>query len=123
MAIQFLVGRSLAQIAGIEDQARQNTYGLVSAVAGSSLPGLLAVNFLARNEAAAAAPAAPAVSPSGPVAKGPDAPSSFAAIQLPSLPIIKLSWGLPISDAEATITIYTVAALSAEDLSGTAKLS
>ncbi len=122
MAIQFLVGRSLAQIAGIEDQARQNTYGLVSAVAGSSLPGLLAVNFLARNEAAAAAPAAPAVSPA-PVAKVPDAPSSVAAMQLPGLPIINVSWGLPISDGGATITSYTVTALADEAAAGTTKVS
>src|SRR2546423_8542141 len=123
MAIQFLVGRSLAQIAGIEDQARQNTYGLVSAVAGSSLPGLLAVNFLARNEAAAAAPAAPAVSPAEPVAKVPDAPSSVAAMQLPGLPIINVSCGLPISDGGATITSYTVTALADEAAAGTTKVS
>src|ERR1700687_2283693 len=49
---RFVMGRLLAQSAGISDAQRANTYGLASAFVGSSLPGLLVVRQVAANEAA-----------------------------------------------------------------------
>ena len=77
---RFVMGRLLAQSAGISDAQRANTYGLASAFVGSSLPGLLVVRQVAANEAASAPP--PSTAPAPPVPPGatlPDAPGNVIA--------------------------------------------
>jgi len=106
----FVMGRLLAQNAGISDTQRANTYGLASAFVGSSLPGLLVVRQVAASEAASAP--APSTSPTLPVPPGatlPDAPGNVIAVageQQATVP-----WEAP-NDGGSPILNYVVTTFS-----------
>jgi hypothetical protein len=106
---RFVMGRLLAQSAGISDAQRANTYGLASAFVGSSLPGLLVVRQVAANEAASAPPSTTPAPPVPPGATLPDAPGNVIATAGERQ--VTVTWDAP-NDGGSPIQNYVVTTFS-----------